>query len=160
MSVIPTRCPPCDDPCIRPSNNTTHVVNICSHGEQVCLLLELWKRCQFQRCPKATSRVLATEESPELRATTTVLCKSRSADGSPRVIDSSRCFLEAMADPGVPMIFCVRGTGQCETSPTTLMTALLDLNTTLCERAVFPWPPLVEFSHSSQRRESSTRLTH
>ena len=38
------------------------------------------------------------------------------------------------------------------------MTALHDWNTTLCERAVLPWSPFVELSHSNQRGESISTL--
>ena len=38
------------------------------------------------------------------------------------------------------------------------MTALHDLNTALCERAVFPWFPIVELSRSRQRGESIRTL--
>ena len=43
-----------------------------THGGQVCALQVLWKLWQHQCTPEAMTRVLATEESPEMQATSTV----------------------------------------------------------------------------------------
>ena len=44
------------------------------------------------------------------------------------------------------------------TFPTTWITALHDLNTALCERAVIPWSSVVELSHLRQRKVSIRTL--
>ena len=92
--VIPIRCPTCCEHGLATVSKPKP-----SHVEQVCLLEALWKPWQLQCIPHAPARVLTTEESLELRVTSTVPINHEARTNIPAVIDSSRCLFELLINP-------------------------------------------------------------
>ena len=118
-----------------------------THDEQVCMPPALWKLWQFQRNPEAKARVLATEESLELQATSTVPANLEELSFPQWLPSRHVVFFGLLASPGVPAVL--------HTLRTMVRNLTCDLDdsseqseTPHCERPVVRWSPFAEFSHS------------